>query len=97
MAVTLAPGVTGLLPNGAIQSAASRKSLEKLGAGEAINVRIKDIDTAARRISLAPAGEEGGVETGEKDWKRHAPKPAPAPSIGALGLAMKAALQKKNK
>ncbi len=95
--ITLAPGLTGLLPNAVIQASASRKSLEKLSAGEAVTVRIREINTEARRISLAPAGEEGSASAEEKDWKRHAPKAAPAPSIGALGLALQAAMQKKKK
>ena len=95
--ITLSPGITGLMPNAVIQASPSRKSLERLGAGEAVHVRIKEIDIANRRISLAPAGEESSVETGEKDWKRHTPKPAPAPSVGALGLALQAAMKKKGK
>ena len=93
--ITLAPGITGLLPTSVIQASPSRKSLERLGPGEAVAVRIRDIDTKSKRISLAPAGEEGAPEAEEKDWKRHAPKPAPAPSMGALGLALQAAIKKK--
>lgn len=93
--VTLAPGITGLLANAVIQSSTVRKNLEHLTGGAAVTVRIKEIDKANRRISLVPAGEENTKETEEKDWKRHAPKPAPAPGVGALGLALQAALKKK--
>ena len=93
--ITLAPGVTGLLPNSVIQASPSRKNLEHLGPGEPIPVRVTEINAQNRRISLAPAGEEGSKEAEEKDWKRHAPKPAPAPSMGALGLALQAAMKKK--
>ena len=93
--ITLAPGITGLLPNSVIQASPSRKSLERLGPGEAVAVRVREIDTKNRRISLAPAGEEGAAEAEEKDWKRHAPRPASAPSMGALGLALQAAMKKK--
>lgn len=93
--ITLSPGITGLMPNGVIQASPSRKTLERLGPGEAVMVRVKDLDAANRRISLVPAGEEGSDVGGEKDWKRHAPKPAPAPSVGALGLALQAAMKKK--
>jgi len=96
--ITLAPGITGLMPNAVMQASPSRKSLERLAAGAAVSVRIKEVDTANRRISLAPAGEEdSGEKADEKDWKRHAPKPAPAPTIGALGLALQAAMKKKGK
>ena len=94
--VTLAPGITGLMPNAALQHAKDRRSLEKLGPGEPVAVRIRDIDMQQRRISLAPAGEADAGQMEEKDWKRHAaPKSAPAPSMGALGLALQAAMQKK--
>ncbi len=96
--VTLAPGVTGLLPNSAIQAGSARRDLERLGPGEAVAVKIREIDTKNRRISLAPAGAEDAASAAEeKDWKRHAPKPQPAPSMGALGLALQAAMQSKKK
>jgi small subunit ribosomal protein S1 len=96
--ITLAPGITGLMPNAVIQASSSKKTLERLTSGEAVSVRIKEIDTANRRISLAPAGEESRTEkSDEKDWQRHAPKPAPAPAMGALGLALQAAAMKKKK
>ena len=93
--ITLSPGITGLLPTSVIQASPSRKALERLGVGDAVSVRVKEVDARARRISLAPAGEEGAREAEEKDWKRHAPKPAPSPAIGALGLALQAAMKKK--
>ena len=94
--ITLAPGITGLMPNAVIQASPSRKNLERLTSGEAVSVRIKEIDTVGRRISLAPAGEESSEKAAEeKDWKRHAPKPAPAPAMGMLGLALQAAMKKK--
>lgn len=93
--VTLSPGITGLMPSGVIQASPSRKELERLSPGDAVNVRVRSVDVENRRISLAPAGEEGADGTVEKDWKRHAPKPAPAPAVGALGLALQAAMKKK--
>lgn len=95
MFIALAPGITGLMPLGVIQSSGSRKTLERLSPGEAVQVVVKNIDIENRRISLAPAGEEGADQAFEKDWKRHAPKAAPAPSVGSLGLALQAALKKK--
>ena len=94
--ITLSPGITGLLPSSVMQSSPSRKNLERLGPGDAVSVRVTDINAQNRRISLAPAGEEGAREPEEKDWKRHAPKPAPAASgMGALGLALQAAIKNK--
>jgi small subunit ribosomal protein S1 len=95
--ITLAPGITGLLPNSALPAGSSRKAVDRLAPGEAILVRIKEIDGQSRRISLAPAGETAGHGPEEKDWKRHAvPSSTPkAPALGALGMALQAAMQKK--
>jgi small subunit ribosomal protein S1 len=94
--VTLAPGVTGLLPNSVLPAGSSRKAIDRLNSGEAIEVRIREIDAKGRRISLAPAGEAAGHAAEEKDWKRHAVPPAPkTPAVGSLGLALQAAMQKK--
>ncbi|MDR2488371.1 MAG: 30S ribosomal protein S1 [Desulfovibrio sp.] len=92
--VNLSPGVTGLLPNSVIHASPCRKTLEKLKTGDAVAVRVKEIDEGKRRVSLAPAGEENPAAE-EKDWKRHAPKTAPAPVVGPLGLALRAAMKKK--
>ena len=95
--VDLAPGITGLLPNGAVQSASGRTSVGKLGAGDAIQVIVRSIDLAQHRISLGLPGEEAASADAdvEKNWKAHAPKPAPKPSVGSLGLALQAAMKGK--
>lgn len=94
--ITLSPGITGLLPNQVIQASPSRKALDSLNPGDPVAVRVRDIDVQNHRVSLLPAGEEDAAAV-EKDWKRHAPKPAPAPSVGALGMALQAAMDKKKK
>jgi small subunit ribosomal protein S1 len=94
--VTLSPGVSGLLPNAAVHASPLRKSLERLGPGDAVSVRVKEIDVEKRRISLVPAGDAGGAIP-DKDWKKHTPKTAPAPAVGILGLALQAALRKQKK
>lgn len=95
--ITLSPGITGLMPNSVIQASPSRKTLERLNTGEAVSVRVQSIDKENKRISLSPAGEDSAADDnrGERDWKKHAPKPAPAPSMGALGLALQQAMKKK--
>ena len=96
--VALAPGITGLLPNSVLQNSPARKDIERLNAGDAVSVRIKEIDNKNRRISLAPAGDENDTQAVEKDWKKHAAPAAPkTPSIGALGMALQSALQNKKK
>lgn len=92
--ITLSPGITGLMPTSVMQASPSRKTLEKLAAGDAVSVRVQSVDKQGRRISLSPAGEDSAADDNvEKDWKRHAPKPAPAPSLGALGMALQKAMK----
>lgn len=91
--INLAPGITGLLPLAALKNSAQGKSLERLSPGDTVTVRVREIDTAQRRISLAPAGEGDDSES-SADWKQHAPKAEAAP-LGALGLALQAARAKK--
>ena len=94
--ITLSPGITGLMPTSVMQASPSRKTLERLTPGEAVCVRVQSVDKDNRRISLSPAGEDAVAEDkGDKDWKKHAPKPAPAPAMGALGLALQAAMKNK--
>ena len=93
--IAVAPGLTGLMPNSALQQSKSKASLERLGPGEPVTVRIREIDAQNRRISLVPADAVDSDAAEEKDWKRHAPKPAPRPSMGTLGMALKAAMEKK--
>ncbi len=108
--ITLAPGITGLLPNSSV-SPGARKELDKLSPGGAIEVVVKEVDRANRKISLGTVGgsdeqsgggsaargergERGARKGEERDWKQHAPKPA---SLGSLGSALQAALDKKKK
>lgn len=96
--IALAPGITGLMPNSVWQASPAKKDIERLNAGDAVSVRIKEIDSQNRRISLAPAGDENDVESVEKDWKKHAAPAAPkAPSMGALGFALQNAMKNKKK
>ena len=92
--IALAPGITGLLPNQVVSASSQRKTLERLGSGDAVAVRIREIDIAKRRISLLPAGEEPSSDIGD-DWKQHAPKVEASPSLGTLGLALQAAKAKR--
>lgn len=96
--ISIAPGITGLLPASVIQASPSKKDLERLTSGDAVNVAIRNIDTTARRISLAPAGEELADDHEEKNWREHAKKEEPKQaSVGMLGMALQAAMQKKKK
>ena len=93
--INLAPGIVGLLANQVIQASPQKKSLERLAQGNSVTVRIREIDIAAHRISLLPAGEEGEAATAPAgDWRKNMPKAAPEPVLGALGLALQAAKAK---
>ncbi len=100
--ITLRPGVTGLLPASAISASRGRSGIEKANPGTAVQVLVREVDTVNRKVTLglADSGEkrEGGEkrEREDKDWKKHAPKPAPPGEFGnTLGSLMQAALRKK--
>lgn len=95
--VTLMPGVTGLLPNAVVKGAVGSEqaqTLAKLDKGDQVTLVVQAVDTAQRRISLAP---EGSVPVYDTSWKQHAaPPPAPTKSsLGTLGQALQVAIQKK--
>lgn len=92
--INLAPGITRLLPLAALKNSPQGKTLERLAPGDAVSVRVREIDAEQRRISLLPPGEEDGAESA-RDWKQHAPRPEASGSFGSLGLALQAARAKK--
>lgn len=98
--ISLRPGVTGLLPASAISSSRGKSGIEKANPGDAVKVFVREVDTTNRKVTLglADSGEkrEGGREKEDKDWKKHAPKPAQPGEFGnTLSFAMQAALTKK--
>ena len=56
--VSLAPGITGLLPAGVIKNAKNSGEFSKLDKGDSVTLVVQSVDTTARRISLAPEGME---------------------------------------
>lgn len=101
--ITLRPGVTGLLPASAISSSRNKGGIDKAPEGASVQVFVREVDTANRKVTLSLGvgdagrggreGRDGGRE--DKDWKKLAPKPQPGEFGNALGLAMQAALTKK--
>lgn len=89
--VSLAPGVTGLLPNAVIKNSSQAQSLSKLDKGDSVTLVVQSVDAAQRRIGLAP---EGSVVEGDVSWKKHA-APDAASGMGMLGQALQAAMRKK--
>ena len=56
--VNLAPGVTGLMPNSFFSNTKGKNKFLKLNPGDEILVRISEMDLGARKLTLAPAGED---------------------------------------
>lgn len=96
--VTIAPGITGLLPNSAIKQAKNSGDFTRLEKGDAVTLLIQSLDVASRRISLAPEGvEEVASEQPDNSWKEHL-RDQSAPRGGAMGTladVLSAALKKK--
>ena len=69
--ITLAPGITGLLPAGVIKNSKQGKLYSKLDKGDAVTLTVQNLDTTARRISLAPEGEQASSPAEDKAWKQH--------------------------
>lgn len=89
--ITLAPGITGLLPKSKIETAADPQGIERLKAGDTIPVRIDALDLEERKITLAPS--EGQDAT---DWKSFSGKgqDAQTPSgLGVLGQKLQEAIK----
>ena len=98
--VSLAPGITGLLPNAVAKNAKGEAAaaLAKLDKGDTVTLIVQAVDTAQRRISLAPEGCAPAAEAQDTSWKKHASAAAPVESSGGMGLmaqALQAAMQKK--
>ena len=96
--IALLPGVTGLLPSSSLAAARNKMGLDKAQSGDAVQVVIRALDTKNRKVTLGVPGAAdtaGPSASEERDWKKHAPKAAPASFGGSLGSLMQAALQKK--
>ena len=89
--VTLAPGITGLLPQARFGEAEKPGRLERMKPGEKLAVSVDKIDTAQRRISLGP-----GDRAEDKNWEQFSPAAGDAP-MGDLAAKLQAALAAKKK
>lgn len=90
--VTLAPGITGLVPQGIINK--SGQELARVAPGESVEVQVRSVDPSARRISLAPA-------SGKREDEKPSKQPSPAPArqkeqdFGIMAMALQKAFAKK--
>jgi len=86
--VTLAPGITGLLPKSKISQSPQSHIIDKLKEGSTIPVVIAEISPNDRKMTLAP-----GTSGDEQDWQQFTKKD---PSLlGSLGEKLQQALATK--
>ena len=86
--VTLAPGITGLLPKSKISQSPQSHIIDKLKEGSSIPVVIAEISPNDRKMTLAP-----GTSGDEQDWQQFTKKDPS--SLGALGEKLQQALANK--
>lgn len=75
--INLAPGITGLMPNSFIASTKGRSKFDKLAPGDEVTVRVAEMNLEARKVTLAPAGEDADVveqPAGSQERKPGGPK-----------------------
>lgn len=96
--VTIAPGITGLLPNSAIKQAKNSGEFTRLESGDSVTLLIQSIDVGSRRISLVPEGiEQVQAEQTDNSWKEHLRDQSASRGVamGSLADALSAAMKKK--
>lgn len=95
--VTLAPGITGLLPAGVIKNAKNAAQFSKLDKDDNVTLIVQNLDSSARRISLAPEGSEAAASAEDKAWKQHASAGSSSSGngMGIMAQALQKAMQKK--
>lgn len=95
--IALAPGITGLLPAGVIKNAKNSGQYSKLDKGDSVTLIVQNLDTAARRISLAPEGTEASATADDKAWRQHANlgRASENTGINTLAQALHKAMQNK--
>ncbi len=90
--VSLAPGITGLLPKSKFSGAEKPGLIEQMKAGDPIAVTVEEIHPLDRKITLAP-----GDAKEEDAWKSFAQAAIPAP-VSDLAEKLRQAMEsRKNK
>lgn len=100
--VSLAAGVTGLLPAVVIRGSRNSAELNKLDKGDSVTLVVQGIDVAARRISLAPEGYEGSPapEREDRSWQQHAsarPSGGSGAGLNIMAQALQDAMRNKKR
>ncbi len=92
--VTLQPGVTALLPLAVIK-ASKKQELAKLDKGQSVTLLVQNVDTAARRISLAPEGFDAPAKKEDTAWAEHARSGQSQGGLGIMAQALQKAIKNK--
>jgi len=88
--ITLAPGITGLLPKSKIVASEKAVAIDGLKPGAAITVSIDSVDSRERKISLGT-----GDVLDDQGWKEYSGGTSGA--LGSLGEKLKQALSQQKK
>jgi small subunit ribosomal protein S1 len=88
--VSLAPGITGLLPKSKIAASQKASEIEALKPGSVISVAIDGVNVADRKISLGIGDAADG-----QNWQEFAS--GTGDSLGSLGDQLKKALSRQKK
>lgn len=98
--VSLAPGITGLMPKSNMAKAPKTANLENVKPGDTLQVTVAQVRTVERKITLAPVGVQTEEDTSWKEYRK--PKQEKTTVVGdtsafsnSLGLALKDALKSK--
>ena len=89
--ITLAPGITGLLPKSKISGAEASATIDRLKVGDAITVTVIEIHPTQRKITLAP--EMADTETSWQEYTR----PREPEAMGDLAEKLRQAMEAKNR
>ena len=90
--ISLAPGITGLLPKSKISGAEKPELIEQLKVGDSIVVAVEGIHPGERKITLAP-----GDPKDEGAWKNFAQAETPLPKSDLADKLQQAMGSKNNK
>lgn len=93
--ISLLPGVTGLLPASVIKASPLAADLNKLQAGDEIEVVVSNIDPVARRISLAPLNPKAAERENDNSWKSHMRSGEGSREKGLMAQALEKAFKQK--
>ena len=90
--VSLAPGITGLLPKSKIKEAEKPGLIEQLKVGDSLAVAVEGIHPRERKITLAP-----GDSKDEGAWKNFSQAETPMPKSDFAEKLQQAMVSKNNK